>query len=88
MALSIKNPETEAAVHRLAALTGESYTDAVRKAVEERLLGLDRKRDKAGLSERLLAMGRSYREDCEARGIVPLRSEDHNDLYDENGLPL
>lgn len=88
MALSIKNSEAEALVHRLAALTGESYTEAVKKAVEERLLGLTQKRDKVGLAERLLDMGRSYRDDCVARGIAPLKAEDHNELYDENGLPL
>ena len=88
MALSIKNPEAEAMVHRLAALTGESYIDAVKKAVEERLQGLEHKRDKVGLAEKLLAMGQSNREDCVARGIVPLKAEDHNELYDENGLPL
>ena len=88
MALSIKNSEAEALIHRLAALTGESYTDAIKKAVEDRLLSLEQKREKVGLAERLLAMGQSYREDCVTRGIVSLKSEDHNELYDENGLPL
>lgn len=88
MALSIKNSEAEALVHRLAALTGESFTDAVKKAVEERLLGLEQKRDRVGLATRLLEMGRAYRDDCVARGIEPLKAEDHNELYDENGLPV
>jgi CTP synthase (UTP-ammonia lyase) len=69
------------------AVLGVRVRDRVDGAVEDRLLGLDRQGDNTGLAERLLAMGRSYREDCEDRGIVPLRSEDHNDLYDENGLP-
>lgn len=56
--------------------------------MEDRLLSLEQKREKVGLAERLLAMGQSYREDSVTRGIVLLKSEDHNELYDENGLPL
>jgi antitoxin VapB len=37
MALSIDNPEVEQQVRRMAALTGESVTDVVRAAVEERM---------------------------------------------------
>ena len=36
MALTIKNPEVEALVAELASLTGESKTEAIRKAVSER----------------------------------------------------
>jgi antitoxin VapB len=36
MALSIKSPEVERLVEALAAMTGESKTEAVRRAVEER----------------------------------------------------
>ena len=36
MALNIKNPEVERLASELAALTGESKTEAVRRALEER----------------------------------------------------
>lgn len=36
MALNIKNPQVERLVAEVAALTGESKTDAVRRALEER----------------------------------------------------
>lgn len=36
MALNIKNPEVERLVADVAALTGESKTEAIRKALEER----------------------------------------------------
>ena len=36
MALNIKNPEVERLVTELATLTGESKTEAVRRALEER----------------------------------------------------
>lgn len=37
MALNIKNPEVDALAHQLAAATGETLTEAVHKALEERL---------------------------------------------------
>jgi antitoxin VapB len=40
MALTIKNPETERLAAEVAAMTGESTTEAVRKALEERRLRL------------------------------------------------
>lgn len=36
MALNIKNPEVERLVNEIARLTGESKTEAVRRALEER----------------------------------------------------
>ena len=48
MALNIKNPEVERLVSEVSALTGESKTQAIRKALEERkarleLTGQDKK---------------------------------------------
>jgi antitoxin VapB len=40
MALTIKNPEAERLAAEVAAMTGESKTEAVRKALEERRLRL------------------------------------------------
>lgn len=40
MALSIKNPQTEEAARKLAQATGESLTEAVTVALEERLARL------------------------------------------------
>ena len=84
MALSIKDPETDELARELAERTGESLTEAVRKALQERL---DREREPraaTGLSERLLAIGRR----CAAEMSGSPRSSDHADLlYDELGLP-
>jgi antitoxin VapB len=83
MGMNIKNEETHRLVRRLAKLTGESQTEAITKAVSERL---DRLQRQAGveLAERLLAIGR----DCAARLKEPFRSIEHGDLlYDEDGLP-
>jgi antitoxin VapB len=83
MSLNIKNPETHALARKLAALTGESVTEAVTVAVQERLRRLQRK-EGMSLSEQLLAIGK----DCADHLSEPYRSIDHGELlYDERGLP-
>jgi len=82
MGLNIKNPETHRLAQELAALAGESLTDAVTEAVRERLERL--RRERRGLAERLLAIGR----DCAAQLPEEYRTLDHDErLYDERGLP-
>jgi antitoxin VapB len=83
MSLNIKNEETHRLVRKLANLTGESMTTAIRVAVQERAerVVIEKQR---GLADRLLAIGKAaaplWRE--------PFRSTDHGDLlYDEDGLP-
>ncbi|HYY68321.1 MAG TPA: type II toxin-antitoxin system VapB family antitoxin [Terriglobales bacterium] len=83
MSLNIKNQETHKLATQLAKLTGESLTEAVTKAVRERL---DRVRGQrgAGLAERLVKIGK----DCAAHLKEPFRSRAHGDLlYDDKGLP-
>jgi antitoxin VapB len=83
MSLNIKNKETHKLANQLARLTGENMTEAVTKAVRERL---DRVRGKqgAGLADRLAKIGK----ECAAHLKEPLRSVAHGDLlYDEKGLP-
>jgi antitoxin VapB len=83
MSLNIKNKDAHRLANQLAKLTGENMTEAVTKALRERL---ERVRDRRGasLAERLLAIGK----DCSKRLREPYRSADHADLlYDEKGLP-
>ena len=83
MSLNIKNDEAHRLARQLAQLTGESMTQAVTRALAERL---DRVRLERGgsLANRLLAIGR----DCAAHLKEPYRSIDHGELlYDERGLP-
>jgi antitoxin VapB len=83
MGLNIKNEETHRLVRELAALTGESLTEAVTTAVRERLERI-RREEGQSLADRLLAIGK----DCAAHLKEPFRSADHGDLlYDERGLP-
>jgi antitoxin VapB len=83
MSLNIKNEETHKLASQLAKITGESLTEAVSKAVRERL---NRVRDErgSGLMERLLKIGK----ECAIHLKEPFRSKAHGDLlYDEKGLP-
>jgi len=83
MGLNIKNEETHRLVAELAALTGESKTAAIQKAVSERLERLKQK-SAASLADEILALG----QDCAGRLKEPFRSMDHGELlYDERGLP-
>jgi antitoxin VapB len=83
VAINIKKKETHQLAHQLAKITGESMTEAVTKALRERL---DRVRGirKSDLADRLVRIGR----DCAAHLREPFRSADHGDLlYDDKGLP-
>lgn len=83
MSLNIKDEEAHRLARRLARLTKESMTTAVREALRERL---ERVRDgkNGSLAERLLKIGR----ESAALWKEPYRSVDHGELlYDEKGLP-
>jgi antitoxin VapB len=83
MSLNIKNENTHRHARELARLTGESMTEAVDKAVQERLQRVRGSKD-GGLAERLLKIGR----ECAPLWKEPYKSIDHGDLlYDEKGLP-
>jgi antitoxin VapB len=84
MALSLKDPETDALARQVAQLTGESLTQAVRSALKERLRNEQLKRgerpwDQARIDEII--------ERFHALPILDTRSEDDILGYDENGIP-
>jgi antitoxin VapB len=82
MALSIKNPEADQLARELAALTGESMTEAVLVALRERV---DRERLRRGPSKaeklRILA------QEIAALPVLDHRSPEEIIGYDERGLP-
>ena len=83
MSLNIKNKEAHKLASQLAKLTGENMTEAVTKAVRERLDRLRSQRG-SGLADRLVRIGK----DCATHMREPFRSADHGDLlYDDKGLP-
>lgn len=84
MPLSIKDPETDDLARKLAGETGETITEAVKLALQERWERVRRDHFRAGLAERLLHIGRV----CSQNMEKPATSLDHGDLlYDEQGLP-
>lgn len=83
MPLSIKHPEADRLARELAARTGESLTEAVIKALRERLRR-ERGRVRAPrLSEELRAIG----ERCASLPVLDNRSPEQILGYDERGLP-
>jgi len=84
MPLSIKDDQSNELARRLAGLTGETITTAVKEALRERLARESGRRGKAGQAMRLLELGRR----CAGHVPKTAHSLDHGDLlYDEQGLP-
>ena len=84
MALSIKDPITERLARDLARRTGETITDATRRALEERLqrVGTDSRKSRL-LLEDLAAI----RKRCAKLPVLDGRSPEELVGYDEHGLP-
>ena len=83
MALSLKDKETDRLAREVAALTGESLTDTVRKALAERLARERLRRGQpARLSDRLLEIGAH----CAALPDLDPRTPDEILGYDDTGL--
>ena len=84
MALSLKDAETDRLAREVAKLTGESLTEAVRKALAERLERerLRRGRPRGSLAAELDALAK----ECAALPDLDPRSPDEIIGYDENGM--
>jgi antitoxin VapB len=83
MALNIRNAETEALAAALAALTGETKTEAVRRALAERL---DRTQRIRGRRRLLDDIGEIVAH-CAALPVADDRSAEAILGYDSHGLP-
>ena len=86
MGVFIKKPETEAKIRELAARTGETLTDTIERAVDERLAKLGPPPHRNGRVDRkklaeLLAYFNSLQKTNEHL------TDDEIVGYDENGLP-
>lgn len=81
MAINIKNAEADALVRQLVERTGETITDAVLKALRERLARTQA--PKASLKEELSAIRRR----CARLRVVDPRGADEILGYDDHGLP-
>ena len=83
MALNIRNLETEELAAALAALTGENKTEAVTKALKDRLERMKRRRAAFSLAAELDEIARH----CASLPVLDNRSEEEILGYDEKGLP-
>lgn len=83
MALNIRNAEAEKLAEALARLTGETKTDAVTKALRDRLARVRRERGRRPLADELddLAL------QCARLPVLDQRSDDEILGYDSTGAP-
>lgn len=83
MALSLKDKETDRLAREVAALTGETLTDAIRVALAERLARVKLRRGRpVRLADRLEQLGR----ECAALPDLDTRSPDEIVGYDDAGM--
>ena len=84
MALNIRNRTTEELAETLAGLTGETKTQAVTKALRDRLERIRRQRSGRSLAEELDDIALH----CASLPVLDDRRTDEILGYDENGLPI
>lgn len=91
MGLNIKKASTEAAIRALAARTGESLTDAVETAVQEKLAQLRGAQERETFDE-MMAWVKELQDSLKAKRLDPSDTrtgeEIVEEMYDENGLPI
>lgn len=83
MALNIRHTETEKLAEEVAKLTGETKTEAVRRALFDRLARLRRDRRDRRLADELDRIAKR----CARLPLQDHRTADEILGYDENGLP-
>ena len=84
MPLNIKEADTHALAKRLASLTGESLTQAVKQAVRERLAQVEKTRRAFRLADELDRIALH----CASQHRRDRRSAERIIGYDERGLPV
>lgn len=83
MALNIRNPETERLAAELARHTGETKTEAVTKALRDRLLRVRRERGGRRLADELDQIALH----CAQLPVLDAGTPDEILGYDDSGLP-
>lgn len=83
MALNIRNPEAEELAAELASQTGETKTDALIKALRDRLYRVRRERSRRSLTDELEGIAKH----CANLPVLDARPADEILGYDDHGLP-
>lgn len=85
MGVTIDRPEVDRLLRELVATTGESESDAVTRALRERLKRERKKRVRPRtLADKLLRIGR----ECAALPVLDDRSAEEILDYNDNGMPV
>ena len=84
MPLNINDDETHALAKRLASLTGESLTQAIKRAIEQRLAQVETSRGAIRLADELDHIALH----CANLPRLDRRSAEQIIGYDERGLPV
>lgn len=84
MAISLKDPETDALARQVATLTGESLTEAIRTALRDRLRNEQLRRGQRPWNQDRID---TLVERMNALPVLDTRSEDEILGYDGNGIP-
>jgi antitoxin VapB len=83
MALNIRNSETEKLADAVAAMTGETKTEAVTTALRERLENLKRRRNRKRLADELDEIALH----CASLPLFDKRNDNEILGYDKKGMP-
>lgn len=81
MGINVKNRQVEERLRELCRLTGESVTEAIGKAVEQRLVSIGNRTSSMGLKDALLSLG----QECARLPDLDTRSSDEILGYNQEG---
>ncbi len=84
MPLSIRNRRAEELVRRLAQITGNSMTEVIIEALEDKARRLDKQPIREGALERIMAISRR----CASLPTLDNRPEEEILGYGDNGTPV
>ena len=82
MALSIKNSQAEKLAREVAAISGESLTQAITHALEERLERLSGRRSATDIRQEIMAVSQR----CSSLSDIDKRSPDEILGYNQSGI--
>ena len=81
MSLTINHPEANALVQELISYTGETFTQAVLNALQERI-NKEKQKNAVSLKDELLQLGK----ECSALPVLDNRTPEEILGYDDNGV--
>jgi antitoxin VapB len=87
MPINIKNERVSQLAVALAEQTGETITDAVGNAIEEKLNAIKKKKSREGIADKIRELSKEFRAQMSPEWLAKTDEEWDEELYDELGLP-